>query len=55
MSKKDKIIKTKMEDTFDIKDKDQNKKYLINLENSKLEKLNGTFNESIRITLSLVH
>ncbi len=36
--------KTKWKILFDIKDKDQNKKYLIDLENSKLEKLNGTFN-----------
>ena len=30
---------------FDIKDKDQSKKYLIDLKSSKLKKLNGSFNE----------
>ena len=37
-----------MEIIVNIKDKDQSKKYLIDLENSKLEKLNGSFNRMIK-------
>ncbi len=42
--KKRQRYKTNWKLLFNIKDKDQSKKYLIDLENSKLEKLNGSFN-----------